>query len=144
MLAVTETHPVQYRAPVYRYLQQQLGIPVTVFYGSDFSVAGYRDREFGAEFAWDVDLTSGYEAVFLTTVAQGGGRSYETVRAPGLRARLQALRPRAVLLTGYDTVFHRQAFWASRGMTRFFRAETTDVARTRSPFKSWLRDGALR
>ncbi len=144
MLAVTETHPVQYRAPVYRYLQQHLGIPVTVFYGSDFSVVGYRDREFGTEFAWDVDLTSGYTAVFLTTVARGGGRSYETVRAPGLRARLQALRPQAVLLTGYDTVFHRQAFWASRGLTRLFRAETTDVAQGRSPLKAWVRDGILR
>jgi len=144
MLAVTETHPVQYRAPVYRYLQQHLGIPVTVFYGSDFSVVGYRDREFGTEFAWDVDLTSGYAARFLTTVAQGGGRSYETVRAPGLRSQLQTLRPQAVLLTGYDTVFHRQAFWASRGMTRLFRAETTDVAQGRSPLKGWLRDSALR
>ncbi|MGQ9865989.1 MAG: glycosyltransferase family 4 protein [Pseudanabaenaceae cyanobacterium] len=144
MLAVTETHPVQYRAPIYRYLQQQLGIPVTVFYGSDLSVVGYRDCEFGTEFAWDVDLTSGYEAHFLTTVAQGGGRSYAAVRAPGLRSHLQALRPQAVLLTGYDTVFHRQAFWASRGLTRLFRAETTDVAQDRSPFKSWLRDRVLR
>jgi hypothetical protein len=29
-LLVFEEHPVQYRAPLYRYLQQELGIPVKV------------------------------------------------------------------------------------------------------------------
>jgi hypothetical protein len=67
-LAVIETHPVQYHAPVYRELQKTWGIPVTAIYGSDFSVAGYRDREFGATFAWDSDLLSGYSSIFLDRV----------------------------------------------------------------------------
>ncbi len=46
-LAVIETHPIQYHAPVYRHLQTSLGISVTAIYASDFSVAGYRDHEFG-------------------------------------------------------------------------------------------------
>ena len=71
MLAVVETHPVQYHAPVYRAVQQQFGIPVTAIYGSDFSVAGYRDAEFGATFAWDTDLLSGYTSIFLTRSAPG-------------------------------------------------------------------------
>lgn len=50
-LVVLETHPVQYRAPIYRTLRQRFGIPVTVVYGSDFSVVGYRDSEFQAEFS---------------------------------------------------------------------------------------------
>ena len=56
MLAVIESHPVQYHAPVYRAVQRDFGVPVTAIYGSDFSVAGYRDREFG---------------VFLCTAAKG-------------------------------------------------------------------------
>jgi hypothetical protein len=47
-LLVAETHPVQYRAPVYRWLQQRHGVPVTVAYGTDASLHRYRDREFGA------------------------------------------------------------------------------------------------
>src|SRR5437879_7912387 len=39
-LAVIETHPIQYHAPVYRHLQSNLGIEVAVVYGSDFSVTG--------------------------------------------------------------------------------------------------------
>src|SRR2546425_4757453 len=67
-LVVIETHPVQYRTPVYRTLQQRYGVPVTVIYGSDFSVAGYHDCEFGNTFAWDGDLLSGYRSVFLSRV----------------------------------------------------------------------------
>ena len=51
MLLVIETHPIQYHAPVWKYLNQTLGIPVTVIYGSDFSVVGYQDKEFGTSFA---------------------------------------------------------------------------------------------
>ena len=71
MLAVIETHPIQYHAPVYRVLQQRLGVPVTAIYGSDFSVAGSRDAEFGTTFAWDADLLSGYTPLFLSRVDSG-------------------------------------------------------------------------
>ncbi|MBV9134363.1 MAG: glycosyltransferase, partial [Chloroflexi bacterium] len=72
MLAVIETHPIQYHAPVYRALQRDFGIPVTAVYGSDFSVIGYRDAEFATTFAWDTDLLSGYAARFLSRVSDGG------------------------------------------------------------------------
>ena len=77
-LAVIETHPIQYHAPVYRALEQELSVPVTAIYGSDFSVVGYHDAEFGATFQWDTDLMSGYDARFLTARgarwrARGGG-----------------------------------------------------------------------
>ena len=55
MLAVLQTHPVQYHAPVYRRVQERWGVPVTAIYGSDFSLAGYRDAEFKTTFAWDTD-----------------------------------------------------------------------------------------
>ena len=63
---IIETHPIQYHAPVWQYLNQVLGIPVTVVYGSDFSVEGYRDKEFGISIAWDADLLEGYKAIFLS------------------------------------------------------------------------------
>ena len=61
---IIETHPIQYHAPVWQYLNQVLGIPVTVVYGSDFSVEGYRDKEFGISIAWDADLLEGYKSIF--------------------------------------------------------------------------------
>ncbi len=146
MLAVIGTHPVQYHAPVYRVLQKRFNVPVTAIYGSDFSVAGYRDREFEAEFAWDTDLLSGYSQIFLSRVSEGGARAFEEVSARGLGKALRGIAPKAVLLLGYSPRFNQAAFYeAWRG--RFpilFRGETTDHNRSRTRLESLARDGVLR
>lgn len=146
MLCVIETHPVQYHAPVYRVVQERFGIPVTAVYGSNFSVVGYTDREFGARFAWDVDLLGGYTACYLKTVGNGGAESSELVSARGLTRVLSRLQPQAILLLGYSPRFYQQSFFAAwrTGRPLLFRGETTDHARTRSRLKSWMRDQALR
>src|SRR6476646_11232472 len=105
-LVVIETHPVQYRAPVYRAVQQMYGIPVDVVYASDFSVAGYHDLEFGTSFAWDVNLVTENEVTFLSRVAEGGARSVDEISSRGLGAALDRLNGKAVLLTGYQPAFH--------------------------------------
>ena len=145
-LAVIETHPIQYHAPVYQVLQRDFGIPVTVIYGSDFSVTGYRDREFGASFAWDSDLLAGYTPVFLSRVAEGGARSDAEVTTRGLREALRDAAPNAVMLVGYSPRFHQQAFltaWRA-GYPILFRGETNDEARERGLLKDWARERALR
>jgi glycosyltransferase involved in cell wall biosynthesis len=146
MLGVIETHPIQYHAPVYRLLQAKFGIPVTVFYGSDFSLTGYRDREFGETFAWDTDLLSGYTSVFLSRVANGGGRVAEEVSTHGLGKALQEVKPGAVLLVGYSPRFHQVALYQAwkEGCPILFRGETTDSASRRNPVKAWIRDHVLR
>ena len=146
MLAVIETHPIQYHAPVYRALATRFGVPVTAIYGSDCSVVGYRDREFGTTVAWDTDLLSGYTARFLSRVADGGARTPERVSARGLGRALAEVAPRAVLLVGYSPGFHRAAFltaWRA-GLPILFRGETTDHAVRRGAVKTRVRDRALR
>src|SRR5437773_11945308 len=110
MLSVIETHPIQYHAPVYRHLQEALGIPVTVVYGSDFSTVGYRDVEFRSDFAWDTDLLSGYKAVFLSRSAEGGAANDGQVSTRGLANVLARLGLRAILSIGYSPRFHWEAF----------------------------------
>lgn len=144
-LVAFATHPVQYHAPVFREVQR-LGLPVTVIYGSDFSIAGYRDGEFGTEFSWDVDLLSGYSSVFLGRVAHGGATSASSVRARGASTQLRRLNPSAVLLSGYGSAFDRGAIarTVSGGVPRLFRAETTDHAVQRTLWRGATRDTALR
>ena len=145
-LAVIETHPIQYHAPVYRELQSKFGISVSAIYASDFSVAGYVDTEFGVSFAWDTDLLSGYEHQFLSRVAHGGARNAESATVHGLADALEEVNPRAVLLTGYSPRFYRNAFRTAlkQGAPLMFRAETTDHARKRGLLKRMVRDNALR
>jgi glycosyltransferase involved in cell wall biosynthesis len=146
MLAVIETHPVQYHAPVYRSVEQDFGVPVTAIYGSDFSVAGYTDSEFKSSFAWDVDLLGGYSSRFLHRSIGGVASDVKTVQARRLRETLAEVAPKAVMLVGYSPRFHRVAFREARRSRRpiIFRGETTDHAEHRNRLKTWVRDGALR
>ena len=145
-LAVIATHPIQYHAPVYRMLQRQFDVPVTVIYASDFSVAGYHDSEFGTTFSWDADLLSGYTPVFLSRVAEGGARTLESVSVRGLWRVLQDIAPQVVLMVGYGLRFHQFAFAQVLRLGRpiLFRGETTDHAQRRGVVKAWGRDHALR
>ena len=146
MLTVIETHPIQYHAPVYRALQHQFGVAVTAVYGSDFSVVGYRDQEFGTTFAWDTDLLAGYTAHFLHRTEGGGPRSDADVPTRGLRQLLLKLRPNAIMLVGYSPRFHQVAFLHALATAKpiLLRAETTDHAVKRGNVKYWVRDWALR
>ena len=129
MLALVETPSIQYHAPVWRCLENRYGVPVTAIYGSDFSVRGYRDAEFGVSFAWDTDLLSGYRSEFLSRVSQGG----------------RPFRAKAALVVGYSTRFHQVTIWEAwrSGLPMIFRVETTDHATKHGPLKSWARDRAL-
>ncbi len=145
-LVVVQTHPVQYHAPVWRCVQQEFGLRVAAVYGSDFSVAGYRDREFNRSFAWDVDLLSGYEVHFLGRVADGGAARPEGTSTRGLDRILADLKPATVLVTAYRPEFYREAVrTATRGgCPLIFRGETTDEAVQRGVLKRVARDWALR
>ncbi len=136
---------MQYHVPVYRFLQEKLGIPVTVIYGSDFSIAGYRDREFGETFSWDTDLLSGYTSIFLSKTSDGGFSCLEKVSAIGLTRLLRGMRPKAILIPGYNSRFYQSVLWEVMKIKQsiLFRAETTDHAVRRNLIWSWLRDKIL-
>src|ERR1700733_11016944 len=131
-ITVIESHPVQYHAPVYRALQLQFGIPVTAIYGSDFSVVGYRDVEFGTDFAWDSDLLSGYTSIFLQRQADGGAKTAAEATAKGLGQVLRRVNPQAILLVGYGSRFSRAVIMQAllAGCPLLMRAESTDHAKT--------------
>lgn len=123
------------------------GVPTTVIYASDFSVAGYYDRDFDTKFAWDTDLLSGYNAVFLSRVEDGGSQNDEGVSAKGIHKLIRQLNPKVILLTGYRLRFDMRAFGAAwrTGCPLLFRAETLDNVQTqKNTFKRVPRDIFLR
>jgi glycosyltransferase involved in cell wall biosynthesis len=64
-IAFVNTHPIQYFAPLYAYLNSTEKFAVTALYLSDFSVRGSVDAAFGQPVKWDVDLLSGYDVRFV-------------------------------------------------------------------------------
>jgi glycosyltransferase involved in cell wall biosynthesis len=100
-VACLVSHPIQYQAPLFRYLEARPGIDLTVFFLSDLSVHAYRDSGFGVDVKWDVPLLDGYQHEFLPRVGSWSGLSFWRPWTFGLRARLRRGRFDALWVHGY-------------------------------------------
>jgi glycosyltransferase involved in cell wall biosynthesis len=133
-LAYLVSHPIQYQAPLLRRIAQEPDIDLTVLFGSDFSVRGYRDAGFGVGVKWDVPLLDGYKHEFLPKLRDRGDVSVASPLNRGIASRLRGRKgdpPFDVLwVHGYATVNAMQGMLAAKalGIPVLLRAE------------SWLRD----
>jgi len=59
-LIFVNSHPIQYFAPMYRYMSNQ-GLSLAAWYASAGVVHGGYDKEFGVAIQWDIPLLDGYE-----------------------------------------------------------------------------------
>ncbi len=100
-VACLVSHPIQYQAPLFRYLAARPGIELTVFFLSDHSIHAYRDSGFGVDVKWDVPLLDGYRSEFLPRVGNGSGLSFWRPWTFGLRARLRRGQFDALWVHGY-------------------------------------------
>jgi glycosyltransferase involved in cell wall biosynthesis len=111
------THPIQYQAPLLRYLAQAGGIEIEVFFLSDFSLGDHFERAFEKTFKWDIGLADGYRWEVWP-------RSWSRSIAPkgrwwplaGLRARLRAGRFDAVWVHGWGNLVLCQVIDAARAL----------------------------
>jgi glycosyltransferase involved in cell wall biosynthesis len=140
-LLVFETHPIQYRAPVFQAMQRLAPDSFEVFYASDFSVRGYKDAGFGTSFAWDTPLLSGYPYRVLGNETERRLDHWSGLTAKGIDAIVGAARPSAVLLSSMGYAFTWAAYGAAlrRGIPVWLRMETQDEAQPRGPVKGLIR-----
>jgi glycosyltransferase involved in cell wall biosynthesis len=106
------THPIQYYAPLYRELASRPDIRLTVMFADRPSPAE-QGIGFGVPFEWDVDLTSGYEHVWLRNRAvpprRDRFRDYDT---PDIGVTLERGHYDAVLVHGWNARTYWQAMRA--------------------------------
>ena len=139
-LAYLVSHPIQYQAPLLRRIALEPDIDLTVFFGSDFSVRGYKDRGFGVEVAWDTPLLEGYRSEFLPALRDTGEVSPIAPINRGIYRRLRQADGRpafdALWVHGYASVNSLQAIVAANalGIPVLLRAESWLADRVRSPW----------
>lgn len=145
-LTACATHPIQYHSPVWRRLAAEPGIEFEAFYGTDISIRGYRDSEFGTVVKWDIPLTAGFRHTYLSTDNKIQSVDFWNPTASGLKKKFLRFRPDVVLLTAYAGRFNMGAWQAARsvGAKVIIRHEASDVAVSRSRWKSRMRDLLLR
>ncbi|HEY0163650.1 MAG TPA: glycosyltransferase family 4 protein [Edaphobacter sp.] len=89
-MAYLVSHPIQYQAPLLRRIAREPDIDLTVFYGSDFSVKGYKDAGFGGvSVKWDVPLVEGYKHEFLPVIRDNATVTPTTPMNRGIFSRLR-------------------------------------------------------
>ncbi len=126
-IAVINSHPIQYFAPLYAFLNQDPTLEVTALYLSDFSLRGGHDKGFGQKVSWDLDLLAGYPHRFLgNSASRRPSQSFFSLIAPEVWNVIRAGNYDALWLHGHGYVANIIAFAAARsiGLPVLMRAET--------------------
>jgi glycosyltransferase involved in cell wall biosynthesis len=144
-LAVVNSHPIQYFAPLYAYLNRDPALQVTALYCSDFSLRGAIDPGFKQAVTWDVDLLTGYRSFFLGENAkQRTPAGFWSLICPQVWPEIRSGHYDAVLLHGYNYAVNILALLAAktRGLPVLMRSET-HLGLHRGGWKRWIRDSVL-
>lgn len=105
-LAIITTHPIQYYAPVFRILSENLDGNIHVFYTAGREKDSY-DAGFQKEIEWDIPLLTGYQYTFLeNTSSKPGLGHYQGIRTPDAIKQINEYGPHAILIYGWSYHSH--------------------------------------
>lgn len=120
-MAYLVSHPIQYQSPLLRRIAREPEIELTVFYGSDFSVKGYKDAGFGGiDVKWDIPLLEGYNYEFLPVIRDEARVTPTTPLNHGILRRLKGDRGKPAFdvlwVHGYASVNSLYAMTAAKAL----------------------------
>jgi glycosyltransferase involved in cell wall biosynthesis len=124
-LAIVTTHPIQYYAPVFKLLAQQIDLMVFYTWGES-SISKY-DPGFGKKIKWDIDLFDGYNYQWLiNTAANPGTHHFNGIINPTLIAKINVWQPDTILVYGwaYNSHLSVMRYFKNR-IPVFFRGDST-------------------
>ena len=137
-LAVVCTHPIQYYAPVFRFLAALPDLDLKVFYTWSQAATGVQfDREFGRSLHWDLPLLDGYDSEFVENQSSDPGtHHFWGLRTPGLVDSILRWNADAVLIYTWNSYSHLSAMRELKGKRPvFFRGDSTLL----DPLPPWRR-----
>ena len=141
MVLIFDSHPVQYKAPVYQRLQQLKPGSFKVVYATDTSMRGHPDREFGKIVAWDQPLLEGYPHLILNNERGAPLTGFRSLTGRGIHDLLQQERPAAVIISQFIYEFDLVTYLGCvrLNIPIWIRQETQDEAFDRPAWKQALR-----
>ena len=142
MILIFDSHPVQYKAPIYQRLEQLRPGSFRVIYATDATMRGHADRDFGTAVTWNTPLLEGYAYTVLHNENGTPLQGFKSLSGRGVFALLRRERPAAVLISQFLYAFDQTAYLGCRmlGIPIWIRHETQDEAFVRSAGKSALRN----
>ncbi len=144
-IAYLVSHPIQYQAPLLKYLNQDEEIQLKAFFLSDKSITGYMDPGFGQKIEWDVPLLEGYDHEFLPSL--GGRQRVSFVRpwSVGLESRLKKGEFDFLWVHGYAHKVCIQAIHLAKklGIKVLMRGDSNLFSHPRGKLKLWAKNHLL-
>ncbi|WP_035347483.1 glycosyltransferase family 4 protein [Edaphobacter aggregans] len=144
-LAYLVSHPIQYQVPLLRRIAAEPDIDLTVLYGSDFSVRGYKDDGFGVDLKWDLPLLDGYKYEILPALRDTGTQTFAAPLNYGIFSRLRGRGGEApydlLWVHGYAMVNSMVAMVAAKalGIPVLMRSDSTLIDRPRGGAKRFAK-----
>jgi glycosyltransferase involved in cell wall biosynthesis len=138
-IAVILSHPIQYYAPWFRYLNHEITIKLKVFYLWNFGVTTQIDPGFQKAFQWDIPLLEGYDYEFIeNTSTDPGTHHFWGLQNPELISRVESFSPDAVLLMSYNYASLYHLLWRWNLSPLIFRGDSHRLLASIG-IKSWMR-----
>ncbi len=139
-LGILTSHPIQYQAPWFRGLAQE--VELEVFFCHRPNAAEQGGAGFGVAFEWDVDLLSGYAHRFLKNVAVPPGvNRFAGCDTPEIRDFIAKGGFDAFIVSGWHLKSYWQAARAARraGVPVLVRGDS-QLLTPRSWWKWWAKE----
>jgi glycosyltransferase involved in cell wall biosynthesis len=142
-LAIITTHPIQYYAPLFKLLQQQ--VDTMVFYTWGERSVEKHDPGFGKVIKWDADLLDGYNYQWVVnTATDAGSHHFKGIINPRLIKQVEAFKPGALLVIGWAYHSHLKVLRYFKGkIPVWFRGDST-LLDEKPDFKNLLRSVFLK
>lgn len=141
VLFIFDSHPVQYKAPIYQRLQQIRPDRFRVVYATDSTMRGHRDRDFQTALSWDTPLLEGYPHTVLHNEKGTPFSGFGSLTGRGVFDLLGRERPAAALISQFLYASDLAAYVSCLRLRVpiWIRHETQDEAFRRPAWKSVLR-----
>lgn len=126
-IAIISTHPIQYNAPLFRFLSNSAAFNIKVFYTWGENATHVYDPGFGQHRSWDIDLLTGYEHAFIKNNSKDpGSHHFKGIVNPDLIDQVEAFAPDAILVYGWNFHSHLQLMRHFKGKVPIlFRGDST-------------------
>jgi len=138
-IAIVTTHPIQYYAPLFKLLAQQIDIKVFYTWGKD-SVEKY-DPGFEKSIEWDIPLLEGYEYTFLQNTSKNpGSHHFGGIKNQTIINEINEYAPNAILVFGWSYVSHLKVMRHFKGrIPVYFRGDSTLLDNAKSTTKDKIK-----
>jgi glycosyltransferase involved in cell wall biosynthesis len=140
-IVVFDSHPVQYRVPIWKELSKSKNVNLHVVYATDCSVKGYNDTGFGTKVAWDGGMLEDYDNTILNSENGTPLKGWSSLTGKGVLKQIKDLKPDYILLTGLNYKYDMIVYILARAhkIPLWLRCENQDYVTVRSKLKSIVR-----